>query len=226
MGKSFSAVYKIVNLNNKKLYVGSACDVLRRKEEHFRMLRGGYHNNTYLQRSWNKYGGKKFRFVILEKCPTEKLIEVEQKWIDTYESYKFKNGYNRSRVAGSMLGYRHSDAAKKRMSASQTGRTHSEESKEKIRQAHLGVPKTQEHRNNIWRNRQGWRHSEETKKRISESLKVAVKEGRIPGPLGWKHSEEARAKISATHKGKPKSAEQRAKMSAAHKRRFQDVQGG
>jgi predicted GIY-YIG superfamily endonuclease len=46
--KSCSGVYGIVNLVNGKVYIGSSVDLSRREGEHFRLLRGGYHRNTYL----------------------------------------------------------------------------------------------------------------------------------------------------------------------------------
>jgi len=52
----------------------------------------------------------------------------------------------------------------------------------------------------------GFRHSEETKRRVS-----AARAGIAPRPAGWKMPEEGRAKVSAARKGKALSPEHRAK---------------
>lgn len=98
MGRSRSGVYVITNLVNGKLYIGSSCDLDRRKSDHFRQLSGGYHSNTYLQNSWNRYGEENFTFIELELCEPDKCLEREQYWLDEFQTYVFDNGYNRSKL--------------------------------------------------------------------------------------------------------------------------------
>lgn len=77
-----ACIYKITNLVNGKSYIGSTIRPLyKRKYEHFSELRNNEHCNTYLQRSFNKYGEKNFKFEILEilKFPEtySKLLQCE-----------------------------------------------------------------------------------------------------------------------------------------------------
>lgn len=211
----YSGVYAIVNLLNGKVYIGSAVILTRRRDDHLRSLRGGYHPNPHLQNAWNKYRDEQFDFVVIEYCDPEKCIEREQYWIDEMETYKNGNGYNRSPTAGSNLGFNHSEETKVGMSDKMSGVPMEGWVKEKIREALTGKVKSAEHRANLWKNRQGWRHSEESRKKISDGLLRAVEEGRRPGPVDYKHTEEAKAKMSAARKGKPKSPEHRAKIAAA-----------
>jgi hypothetical protein len=136
--------------------------------------------------------------------------------LDRFESYKFKYGYNQSPTAGSCLGFKHSEKTKAKMSKRMAGVPMQDWVKEKIGQALTGRVMSAEHRANIWKNKKGWRHSESSKKKVSESLKKAVARGDRPGPPeGWKHSEESRRKIGEKNRGVPKSPEHRAKIAAA-----------
>ena len=58
-----------------------------------------------------KHGYAKFRLEILEYCSTDKLLTKEQFYFDNYNPE-----YNILKIAGSPLGYRHSEAAKARIS--------------------------------------------------------------------------------------------------------------
>lgn len=215
---SNSGVYGIVNLKNGKLYVGSSTDLKRRQKDHLRALRGGYHSIPYLQNSWNKYGEENFSFIVLENCSPDQCVRVEQKWLDDLEPYKFASGYNRNPTAGSCLGFKHSQETKDKMSKSKMGVPMPKWVKERIKEALTGRVKSAEHRANLWKNRQGWKHSEESKKKIANSLLLASIEGRRSGPPeGWVHSEETKKKMSLARKGKHKTPEHRAKLSAAIK---------
>lgn len=90
-------VYIIINNMNQKIYVGSSNDLKRRRREHFSRLRINEHNNLHLQRSFNKYGEDSFTFEILEHSSENKRIELEQYYIDYFETYEYKLGYNGTR---------------------------------------------------------------------------------------------------------------------------------
>lgn len=110
-------VYKIENLVNGKIYVGSSCKISFRWKRHLYHLRHNIHNNKKLQRSYNKHGEDSFLFEILELCTPEELFIREQAWIDTLHPY-----YNISKVAGSILGYKHSEETKDRIRTYWVGR--------------------------------------------------------------------------------------------------------
>jgi len=78
-----SGIYKIRNLVNGKIYVGSAVDFDKRKREHFNLLKNNKHVNKHLQSSWNLNGEDSFLFEIIEEVhDKENLIEREQCYID------------------------------------------------------------------------------------------------------------------------------------------------
>lgn len=76
-------IYKIENSVNGKTYIGSTDRAFeRRRVEHITELRGGYHDNKYLQNSWNKYGEDSFTFSIIEKTDNpDHTHEREKYWI-------------------------------------------------------------------------------------------------------------------------------------------------
>lgn len=99
-----SGIYSIINKQNGKRYIGSAVNLKRRINEHKNRLNKNKHNNRYLQNAWNKYGKQSFIFEILEYTSKEKLIEIEQWWLDIYKSYIKDRGYNINKKAESSLG--------------------------------------------------------------------------------------------------------------------------
>lgn len=93
-----SGIYRILNIKNKKCYVGSSNCLSKREKQHFKMLEKGEHHSLKLQRSWNKTKNKKvFNFEVLEKVENlDKLKEREQYWLDYYDAYE--QGYNCSKL--------------------------------------------------------------------------------------------------------------------------------
>lgn len=148
-------VYKISNIINNKIYIGSAVDFERRKKQHFRQLFNNEHFNYHLQRAFNKYGVDNFIFEIIEECEEDQCVIKEQFYIDKLNATNPEFGYNISPTAGSVLGVKRSDETKRKLSQSHiglkdseqtrlkkiaklTGRFVSEETKEKMRINNLG----------------------------------------------------------------------------------------
>ena len=96
-------IYRIYNIKNDKLYVGSAVNLHQRRHAHFSLLKHNKHHSIYLQRAYNKYGEDSFFFEAIEFCEKEILIEREQYYIDTLNP-----DYNICRVAGNKLGVKSS----------------------------------------------------------------------------------------------------------------------
>lgn len=89
-----SGIYKIVNLTNKKIYIGSAKNLIKRWKRHLTDLKNKTHHNIHLQRAWEKYGSDSFIFEIIEYVPdVTKLYEREQHYIDILKPFNL-NGYN------------------------------------------------------------------------------------------------------------------------------------
>jgi len=51
-----SGIYKIINLKNNKIYIGSSICIIKRWYHHKYHLINNNHSNCYLQNAWNKYG--------------------------------------------------------------------------------------------------------------------------------------------------------------------------
>jgi group I intron endonuclease len=97
-------VYRIRNNLSGKSYVGSSIDVFTRFSQHRNDLSNGVHICKPLQMAWNKYGELRFAFEIIEICDKEKLIEIEQKYIDIARANK--GAYNIRLIAESNLGHK------------------------------------------------------------------------------------------------------------------------
>ena len=226
-----SGVYKITNVVNGRVYIGSTVFFKRRWKVHKTNLRGGYHHSPKLQHAWNKYGEESFEFSVIEEClPDKHTLEArEQVWIDYYESYSFHN-YNIAKFAGKpMLGRKHTPERNTKMSKIMKGRKnalghkHTEDAKERIKEAATGrwhrpdslekmsayqSNRTPEHRQRLGESRKGWNPSPEVRARMSEA-------GKRRAPA----SEETRKKISESSKGRVPSEETKARMSHAAKNR-------
>lgn len=117
--KSNSGIYKIINIINNKIYIGSTVNFKRRKRNHFWDLNNNKHDNDYLQKAYNKYGKENFRFEIIEYIEDKKiLLEREQSWIDKLNVCDRNIGYNICEVAGNTLGQKMSSKTKQKISNS------------------------------------------------------------------------------------------------------------
>lgn len=77
-----SCIYGILNLKNKKLYIGSTKSYYYRIALHNSHLKRGIHANRYLQRSYDKYGNDNFYVFIIEIVTSDVLILKEKYWMD------------------------------------------------------------------------------------------------------------------------------------------------
>lgn len=198
-----NVIYKIEIEGCDRFYIGSAVRFGKRKAHHLSRLRSNNHRNIHLQRIYNKFGEDKLSFSIIEQTDSsETLLEVEQKWIDSYD---FSLLINICPTAGNTLGRFHSEETKNKISENHHdvsgknnpmfgkrgklspnyGKKHTEETKEKISKAHKGKVGS-------WRDKKrpdhaermtgegnpfyGKEHDEETKKRISESRRQHLRQ--------------------------------------------------
>ena len=184
----FSCIYKFKNLINGKVYIGQT--------KSFGMImtiyKGWNFNNPHFLFAVNKYGIDNFEVDIIEKdIPLELLNEREQYWIDQYESYNPKKGYNILKIAGSNRGQK----------AWNKGIPTDEETKQKIRAGLKRYYSTHE----VWNKGVPATEEAKEKNRISNS-------GEKNGMFGKQHSKETKEKISNTLTGRKMPYEQRKKL--------------
>jgi group I intron endonuclease len=102
-------VYAIKNKTNGKMYVGSALDYKSRVKLHKSQLKRRVHHSVLLQRAVEKYGIDNFDFFVLEVVSKDSLIQREQHYMNVYQSFDSSLGYNVAPIAGSTLGFKHSE---------------------------------------------------------------------------------------------------------------------
>jgi group I intron endonuclease len=237
-----SGIYQISNLIDGKLYIGSAVCIRKRWNHHKGLLRRGRHVNKHLQKAWNKYGEDNFNFEVVRYCEKNALLTQEQIYIDQLNAASRKFGYNLKPIAGSNIGFKYSDEARKNMSKAQKGHPVSEEQVRIFTERMIGtipwnkglkncwpqevldkmvetrkgngyVPwnkglkMPEEHCNKLSLVHKGEVHTEEHKKKTSDSLKKTFEE-RGPWNAGWHHTEDAKIRIGIGAKGRIKSPEE------------------
>ena len=182
-----TGIYKIMNIINNKVYVGSSVNIYSRWNCHKKLLLTNTHYNKRLQNSVNKHGFDKFVFIIIEECDRSSLICREQHWIDELKAYIC--GYNGRPIANSPLGTKLSEERKKIIGIFHKNRKReprSEETKKKLSEANKG-------KIGYWKGRL---MPEKTKQKISNS-----KKGKPSNRKGAHHSEESKLKMSNLRKG-------------------------
>lgn len=159
-------VYEIKNIKNGKRYIGSTINYEERVKSHLRGLRGNYHDNKRLQEDYNKQGESVFEFKVLYEFEDGESEKRFNKEEEVIKRYKtYETGYN--------LTY---DGRCKYI--------FTEETREKIRQNTAGES------NPMY----GKKHSEETKKLISE--KASQRVGELNHFYGKNHTEETKRELS------------------------------
>lgn len=128
-----SGVYEIVNNINGYRYIGSSLTIYRRLRRHVVYLNNQKHENSHLQRAWNKYGEKSFDFRILLFCDPGDCLMFEQRAMDYY-----KPEYNISPTAGSCKGCKRSIQTRLDMSRARKGRLFSKSHRLALSNAQIG----------------------------------------------------------------------------------------
>lgn len=145
-----------MNTVNQKTYIGSAIDLRVRFYVYYSISRLAS-SNMAIYKAILKYGYFVFNLEILEYCDPDKVVVREQYYIDL-----LKPEYNLLKVAGSSLGFKHtektlkkfkvrklSDEARANLVVSATGRVLSEEVKAKISAAKKGIKLSTETREKL-----------------------------------------------------------------------------
>jgi group I intron endonuclease len=176
--KNKSGIYQIRSKQNNKVYIGSASNLKNRKRVHFKDLENNKHHNPHLQRHYDKYGKEDLVFEILEFCPKEELMDLEDSY---FILYKWK--FNICPKAGIYLGWHHTNSTKEQMSNSRKGCSIPKEVKERISKTLQGHPV-----------------SKEVREILSQKVKEYYKTHNAAFK-GKKHTPEAKQKIGKASKG-------------------------
>ena len=142
-----SAIYKLYFNNDDRFYIGSTNNLQERLQAHVRAIDKRKHFNRYLQRLCLKLGVENLKYEIITKCTEDKLLELEQYYIDN-----LKPELNLCDIAGRppknrRKGYKMSEEVKRNISNSKKGKKS---------------------------NRNGYKHSKETLQKISNKLKGRI----------------------------------------------------
>lgn len=142
MIKELPGIYKIINKLNNKFYIGSAVNLSLRWCQHKYLLKLNKHNNSHLQRAWNKYGEENFEFQVLEYCEKNETLDKEQRWIDITDACAF--GYNQRKIAESNLGIKWTDSHKLKISVSKKGKNQPKDAVKLRAELNTGKKRTSE----------------------------------------------------------------------------------
>ncbi len=233
-----SGIYKITCIANRKIYIGSAVNLRKRKHHHWRELRYNKHHNPILQSAWNKYGEQAFTFEVVELVLPLSLTAREQYWFNKLKPF-YPKGFNIAPEAGSQLGIKFSPEAREKLSQSHIGQVAWNKGvkgqvawNKGVKQTPEQIKKNSQARLRYYQNNPDAREqlkqyqvgreqsAEEIEKRRQSMLKYyqdnpdAGKEKGLKR-RGYKHTPEAIEKM----KGRKKSPETRVKMKQAAKMR-------
>lgn len=119
-------VYKITNVINSKVYIGSSINLSSRISDHYYRLRTKTHKNIHLQNAWGKYKEENFSVEILEYSNLESVLVREQYYLDVIlfaqeyigilDQRLLKLGYNTTPTAEAPRNIKRSEAYKNNIS--------------------------------------------------------------------------------------------------------------
>jgi group I intron endonuclease len=201
-------LYLILNLRNKKLYVGKTeKPLIIRWQNHTANARMG--SSLHLHCAIRKYGEESFVMLKLDTAKTaEELSQKEIQMIAELNTQNPKYGYNMTAGGEGISGWIHSEDARQKMRTARSKYTHSPEIYAKIAESNRGRKRSPEVCARIGEIHRGLKMSDESKEKMRQAKLGKKRPPRSPeycenirrAKLGHTVSEETRAKISATLK--------------------------
>ncbi len=184
--KGFSGIYIITNKKSGKKYIGSAYDLSQRFSNY--LNKNYLENNSksmYIYRAILKHDYSSFTLSILEYIDISNLsLDESKKLILEREQYYLDNiipEYNILKVAGSILGYKHTEESIAKRTGENNhfyGKTHTEETKTKLRDINLGKSHSAETKAKIGLTRKGLPLHKNTLEKIRKKVFVYDKDNR------------------------------------------------
>lgn len=202
-------IYGIRNKINNKIYVGKTeMNFGDRKDCHFASLRGGYHINPHLQKSFNKYGEDNFEFIVLYECKNNEDSDIvnglEKKYIKLYKDKELAYNIGDGGDGGHNLGKHLSEETKRKIGdknrINMTGRKATIETKKKMSESQkarfskMSDEERREYGKQISQYSSGYKWSEESKENFSK-----IQQSK---PNGAKYDIETVRKIRRLHEDK------------------------
>jgi group I intron endonuclease len=170
-----AGIYKWTHKESGKSYIGSSVNLSRRFREYFNFNKISK-GNMNINKALLKYGYSGFQLEILEYCEISDTVLREQYYINLLVPE-----YNILNIAGSSLGYKHSEQTRLKISSGNKGNTHTVETKTLMSEVKAGENNpmygkahNEESLALIKASRIGRTHSEETRNKIGKSLGTQV----------------------------------------------------
>lgn len=184
-------IYKITSPSGK-IYIGQSGDVHKRWGDHKREMKYDY-KKSKLKSSFKKYDFDNHKFEIIHECGQEQLNELEKYYVDLFQTFNSEFGLN-LRDGGGSKG-KNSEETKALISIAK--KNPSPETRHKMSESakisSIGRKWTEEQKAKFLESRKGFKHSNETKKRMGD-----IQRNKKRRPM----SEETKRKIGAANKGK------------------------
>jgi len=124
--KARTGIYLWTHKESNKMYIGSAIDLSKRLSNYYSLGYLTRYSNSIICNALYSHGYSKFSLTIMEFIDTSNLnkdeikkliLEKEQFYLDS-----FKPEYNILRIAGNLLGYKHSKETIAKMSIAKSGK--------------------------------------------------------------------------------------------------------
>ncbi len=159
MDEHYGIVYKATNKINGKIYIGQTVKSLDIRISGHITDALSKRDDIYFHKAIRKYGKKNFKWEIIAQCNSrEELDRAEIVIIKKYNT--FENGYNLNCGGEGNAGFEHTEETKQRMSKAKKGKNN----------PNYGKHLTEETRRKISITKKGRVCSEETKKKIFETM--------------------------------------------------------
>lgn len=221
-------IYALIDpRDNQVRYIGKSDAVCRRFKEHQSDIKSASNNKKIAWLKKLSKLGLQPRVVIIETISKLVWAETEIEWIRYFRSIGARLTNSTDGGEG-IEGYKLTEAQKEKVSKMFKGKRFTEEHKRKIGESNTGKKRTdamKEKLSTLYKGKAGRPHTEETKKKMSESNKMRsdpnLRQLIASFHIGAKRTEESRKKMSEARKGKkfgPRSEETKRRISEGRKK--------